>query len=901
MARMAEEPQTATASTAVGSPALVAAAAAEAGLAAGTLLGDRYRIDRRLGAGGMGVVHAATDIQLGRAVAVKLVHQRLDAPGAQDRLAREARAMARLRHPNVATIFDLGTVGDRLFIVMELVEGGTLADWLRAERRSWRQVLAAYLPAAHGLAAAHAAGFVHRDFKPENVLRGADGVVRVTDFGVARLLEDAESAAVGDAAAPGHTRDGAVVGTPGYIAPEVLRHEPVDARADQFSFCVALYAALYRARPFPALTDARPAVTDTLAPLPSPPARGAPRWLATYVRRGLASDPAARWPTLAALAAAIERRVRWRGRARVGAVACGLAASAVAAYVITRPAPPPTPWHPVAIGQIAMDSPVQDVTVSRDGSTLAYSTNGNDVWVEPRMGGERRRVTFPPELGETGFVRLTRRGDQIIIAVQKRDETLVRELWAFDVAERKPHLRARLDQNILELDVGSDGSVLATTSGGPQGPGRLILVDAAGAVRTLVETPPGGRLFSPALSPDGRSAAVILLVARDRSASTIDVATGRITGTTTDPCGSMDWLRDDALVCADLRRPGGATALFERAAPLGGGTSPPQDRFLTEPYAMLTTLRATEAGLLFTSQSLVQRLQAVDLDHPGKLRPLLTNTAADLPAAGWTRGGNLIFGASVHGHLQLMERRGPGDANVVHPTESADVPLVVLDDSIVFGRFPGGEDFIPRGDIAYGRGYPTEGGQLFRLEPSGAVRALGPTRGFSGLRCAGDRTPPCILLERRQGLASTATMWDPESGARGREVLRYSLDHEFGHALAPDGHTVARVALSDMPNAGALELIDLDGGPPRRPALGNFRVRELTFAADGSVIASGFQMGEGSEIVRIREGAAAPEILYGPTPAWLFEPRVRADGKEVILGVSDRTSTIFWVDHAGDR
>src|SRR5262249_26142698 len=155
-----------------------------------------------------------------------------------ERLIREARAMAKLRHPNVVTVFDIGAVRDRLFIVMELVDGGTLSDWLKAERRSWREILPLFLQAARGLSAAQGAGIVHRDFKPENVLVGTDGVVRVTDFGVVRLVGEVDPDLAPEGSAErADTRTGTVVGTAGYIAPEILRRDPVDARADQFSFC----------------------------------------------------------------------------------------------------------------------------------------------------------------------------------------------------------------------------------------------------------------------------------------------------------------------------------------------------------------------------------------------------------------------------------------------------------------------------------------------------------------------------------------------------------------------------------------------------------------------------------------------------------------------------------------
>src|SRR5262249_31644171 len=129
-----------------------------------TLGGDRYQIERTLGAGGMGIVYAAHDRQLARRVAIKVGGERIASEAEQERLMREARAMAKLHHPNIATVHDVGVSGDRVFVVMELIEGGTLADWLRAGPRSWRQIVGVYLQAARGLGAAHAAGFVHRDF-----------------------------------------------------------------------------------------------------------------------------------------------------------------------------------------------------------------------------------------------------------------------------------------------------------------------------------------------------------------------------------------------------------------------------------------------------------------------------------------------------------------------------------------------------------------------------------------------------------------------------------------------------------------------------------------------------------------------------------------------------------------
>jgi serine/threonine protein kinase len=190
-------------------------------------------------------VYAAHDPDLDRRVALKLLRS----------IGDDEELRARLSHPNVVTVHDVGAHGTQLFVAMEFVGGGTLRQWLGARPRGWREVLAVLVRAGRGLACAHAAGLVHRDFKPDNVLVGDDGRVRVTDFGLARAARDV---ARGDAQAPAPshafdttiTRTGTLIGTPAYMAPEQLRGEPADARADTFSFCVALHEALYGERPF---------------------------------------------------------------------------------------------------------------------------------------------------------------------------------------------------------------------------------------------------------------------------------------------------------------------------------------------------------------------------------------------------------------------------------------------------------------------------------------------------------------------------------------------------------------------------------------------------------------------------------------------------------------------------
>jgi tetratricopeptide (TPR) repeat protein/predicted Ser/Thr protein kinase len=303
-----------------------------------------------IGAGGMGTVFAAFDDKLERKVAIKLVATRGGDERSRQRLLREAQALARLSHPSVVTVYEVGTLPDgELFIAMELVKGQTLRAWQRRPDRTWRDIVATYAEAGRGLAAAHQSGIVHRDFKPDNVLVGDDGRVRVADFGLAFAAQDtaappARPSPGPDAPTrprPAHplTAPGRFAGTPGYMAPEQLAGAAVDARADQFSFCAALHEALHGELPDTTGAD-RPA---------HGPRRGEtepiyPRWLRDVLQRGLARDAGERFATMEALLAELTRS---RERTRRHILAVGVAGAILAAGALSAALrggdPPPCP------------------------------------------------------------------------------------------------------------------------------------------------------------------------------------------------------------------------------------------------------------------------------------------------------------------------------------------------------------------------------------------------------------------------------------------------------------------------------------------------------------------------------------------------------------------------------
>ncbi len=327
----------------------------------------RFTAVRQLGSGGMGVVYMAYDEQLDRKVAVKLLQDRPcetrdQATLGHARLIREAQAMAHVSHPNVAAVYEVGIHDEQVFVAMEMVEGKTLGAWLGDRPRDWREVVAVFIQAGRGLAAAHAAGIVHRDFKPDNVIVGDDGRTRVLDFGLARASPDTPTLPPMDSTSSSSnsasdlrissslvaklTQAGSLIGTPAYMSPEQYVRAAIDARSDQFSFCVSLFEALYGARPFlgETLSELMAAISRGKIRVPKQH-RPVPTWIYEIVARGLHVDPTRRWPDMPSLLDALARDPARRRRTIalvVGSVVlvgitvmAGLRARAAAAEVCT--------------------------------------------------------------------------------------------------------------------------------------------------------------------------------------------------------------------------------------------------------------------------------------------------------------------------------------------------------------------------------------------------------------------------------------------------------------------------------------------------------------------------------------------------------------------------------------
>jgi Tol biopolymer transport system component len=863
-----------------------------------TTLIDRYEIERRLGAGAMGVVYAARDIHLRRAVAVKVVGPRIDTESGQGRLVREAQAMAKLRHPNLAAVHDIGVSKDRLFVVMELVDGGTVADWLKAEPRSWRAIVAVYLQAARGLAAAHAAGFVHRDFKPENVLYGKDGVARVSDFGVARILGDAERTdpAEGIAEQVTVTRTVGVVGTPGYIAPEILRREPIDERADQFSFCVAVYASLYGERPFEPL-EGPSRIFETLGRLRPPRTGMVPRWLQRIITRGLTADPRDRWPTIGALTAAIEQRMgRWRRALVLGALAVTAMMVALTFVIAKRSAPLPPParsqvalgaFSEMSISRLTTSGKITHAAISPDGKYLAHvsvDADGDSLWVG-HVGAPSSMKVAGPAATEYVSVTFTPSGDSVYYLTLDRGK-------GDSVLYRVPVLGG--PSSMVVSDVGPvgfspDGSQIAFLLG-DKGKSRLIVADADGTHQRTLATRQqpeflNGTWAAPAWSPDRKTIACPVWLSDEggqyATIAGVSVADGSLTPLTSQrwsSTGQPVWLADGSGLLFTASESSTAPVQVWHVALDSGEArrvthdlNDYQDLSLTADASRLTAVEVHSASSIWVAPE----------GDANRVKQIASN-AGWIQDTAWTLDGRIVFSSSAGGSAEVWVMNADG-SNPRQLTTGARVNygLTVSPDghSIFFasdraGRFniwrvdseggglkqltSGGGESYPRVTpdarwVVYQRGeveprlwkVPVDGGEPVQVTET---RAQGPAVSPDGKLIAYHHLDPDVDKSRRRiGVVSSAggprLKWFDFPPTVTQRVVRWS----------PDGKSIAFVnspgGLSDI------WLQPLDGSPPRR--LTAFKAQQILafdWSRDGRSLAL-VRGVETSEAVLIRNAA----------------------------------------------
>ncbi len=814
--------------------------------AVGVTIG-RYRLEALLGEGAMGQVWRARDPQLDRAVAIKVVHPTIAAnPESSARLLREARAMAKLSHGNVVTVHDAGDDQGRLFVAMDLVDGVALGARLRARpagaARDWRGILAVFRDAGRGLIAAHAAGVLHRDFKPDNVLVDSAGRARVADFGLAVFGARPEpsrrperATARQDAIASDLTAAGSVLGTPAYMSPEQLRGEVIDARADQFSFCASLFEALYGEPAFlrdePMTIAALVTAIEDGAVRPPPADDPVPRWVRAAVVRGLAADPAARWPDMGALVAALipPRRVP---PVMIGLSLGAVAVAALAVVVVLRADrsarhAPPAPLEATRRFEVSLAS---RLAISPDGRRVALATperidvrelDGPRTW-------SRFEATRPVDRVEFVDAERLRFGQAPPFGVS--EWTLATE------ASRELWQRPDWDRWLGQLD-GQD--VLARRRDGRWTVGLVV----GDAVRELAA------LDAPAPvavgSPDGHRLALLLERRYDGQLAIVGPGGVEARSAWIPALTAVHWLDARTLIYATgtVDQPTLWAATIE-----GAGLGPPR-RLYRRARGWFGQLAVAADRVLFIDSGATFRCRVIDrrgaAASPRELDPAAVGaTLAWLDEATfvtWNRASGLLERHQLAGPVGATAARLDGE--VVNATRADDVIIAAL-------RRDTGRELVA---VSL-----TDGRELWRRPP-----------GFGrGVRCAADAAPPCAVIHDGEGDDQWLAWIDPRTGevgatfgAHGR-VDDVALTRGGAEALIADGtRQIKRVDLA----SGAVTPIEMTLVP-----------RALAADPRGGVLVTGTRVITQYVLARV-DGSTTEELMQSRDDL-LFLPRPSPGG-----------------------
>jgi Tol biopolymer transport system component/predicted Ser/Thr protein kinase len=475
-----------------------------------------YRIEAMLGQGGMGVVYRALDTKLSRPVAVKFLFDDLADPAARRRFQREAQVASSLNHPHILTVYDVGDFEGRQYLVTEFVDGGTLKDWARAERRAWHEILELLLGVADGLATAHAAGILHRDIKPDNILIGRNGYAKLADFGLAKPTPSSTPEAVTRIPKSEDTRPGLIIGTIAYMSPEQASGGPVDARSDIFSFGVVLYELLAARRPFAGATDLELLQTIIHA-APQPLDADVPAPLRLVLEKALEKDPAERYQSMRdviidlrnlmrqsaeTLAQRPARRIRWAS----AAVLTAAALAAGGALIVWRLARPAVPGHLEYTQLTNFADSATSPALSPDGRILAFIRSvytfvgPGQVYVKLLPDGEPVQLTHD-DLNKSGSPKFSPDGTRLAYTALTKSGW---ETWVVPVLGGQPRPFLANASGLTWIGAGARQSRLLYSEPTGRGDQMAIVSSTEGRAqhRTVYMPPEKGMAHRSYLSPD---------------------------------------------------------------------------------------------------------------------------------------------------------------------------------------------------------------------------------------------------------------------------------------------------------------------------------------------------------------------------------------------------------------
>jgi serine/threonine protein kinase len=479
-----------------------------------------YRVERPLGAGGMGEVFLAFDTKLNRPVAIKFLSEALADPGARRRFQREAQMASSLNHPHILTVHDVGDFQDQQYLVTEFVDGGTLSAWTRREKRTWKQAVALLAGVADGLATAHAAGILHRDIKPANILVAKNGYAKLADFGLAKLQEPTDSDET-HTVSKGVTRPGVLLGTVPYMSPEQASGGTTDSRSDIFSFGAVLYETLSGQRPFSGGTDLE-VLQKIIHSTPPPLPRTLPPGLRNLVEKALENDPADRYQSMRELAVDLRRMTRQSGEhhvppavlapkpnsGRLWVLTASLAAIFVAGFGLwtySHRTPPPLP-NPLSNAQFTrltdFEGTETNPAISPDGKLVAFISDRSgvsDIWLVQASGGGLANLTqgrIGDARGPLRAIGFSGDGSEVW-----NSGTEGRRLRLFPVVGGTP--RNFLGEHAAEVAWSPDGTRLVYHKWEPGDP--MFVADHNGAnERQILNSQPGFHNHFQVWSRDGR-------------------------------------------------------------------------------------------------------------------------------------------------------------------------------------------------------------------------------------------------------------------------------------------------------------------------------------------------------------------------------------------------------------